>query len=247
VQITTDKLPDLAQKIGQKLLGQLDGFSNVILREIQFDCDWSKSTQHKYFSLLKLLKNELSAIGIELSATIRLHQIKYVKEAGIPPVERGMLMYYNMGKVQEISTVNSILDNQIGAQYLSKLGDYPLPLDVALPLFKWGVLFRDKKMIKLLNQLEETTIADEKRFRKVNKNHWQVIKSTYLDGVYLYENDEIRMEKVVFDELSAAADLLQQQLKRANRSIVFYHLDSMVLKDFEVTELNQISLKFGTK
>ncbi len=243
VNLPKEKLPDLAEKIAQKLLGQLEGLSNVVLKEIQFDCDWSKSTQQKYFTLLKLLRKELQSIEIRLSATIRLHQIKYVAETGVPPVERGMLMYYNMGKVQEITTGNSILDNQIGQQYLAKLKQYPLPLDLALPLFKWGVLFRDNKMIKLLNQLEEAAIADQERFRKIDKNHWQVIKSTYLDGVYLYKNDEIRIEKVVFNELSAAAGLLQPQLKTADRSIVFYHLDSMVLKDFELEELNQVLLK----
>lgn len=244
VHLPKEKLPDLAKKIAQKLLGQLEGLPNVVLKEIQFDCDWSKRTQQKYFTLLKLLRKELQSIDIRLSATIRLHQIKYAAETGIPPVERGMLMYYNMGKVQEIATGNSILDNQIGQQYLANLKQYPLPLDLALPLFKWGVLFRDNKMMKLLNQLEEAAIADPERFRKVDENHWQVIKSTYLDGVYLYENDEIRIEKVAFNELNAAADLLQKQLKNADRSIVFYHLDSMVLKDFKVKALHQILSKF---
>lgn len=246
VNIKEEDLADLAQKIGQKLIGQLADFPNCILKEIQFDCDWSKSTRQKYFSLLNLLKRELMTVDIQLSVTIRLHQIKYATETGIPPVERGMLMYYNMGKVQEQTTENSILDNQIGQQYLANLKKYPLPLDLALPLFKWGVLFRDNKMIKLLNQQKEAELADSKRFRKVDENHWEVIKSTYLDGVYLYENDEIRLEQVKMKELRAAADLLHAQLKRIDRSIVFYHLDSMVLKDYEVTDLNQILLKFGT-
>lgn len=247
VNISAEKLPDLAQKIGQKLIRQLEEFPNIVLKEIQFDCDWSQSTQKKYFTLLKLLKKELAAIDIQLSATIRLHQIKYVEKTGVPPVERGMLMYYNMGKVQEETTENSILDNEIGQQYLAKLKDYPLPLDLALPLFQWGVLFRNNKMIKLLNQLEANELTALNRFHKVDKNHWEVIKSTYLDGVYLYKNDEIRLEKVTFDELNIAAELLQQQLKREDRSIVFYHLDSAVLANFEVAELHPILLKFGTK
>jgi len=189
----------------------------------------------------------LAGIDIRLSATIRLHQIKYVEKTGVPPVERGMLMYYNMGKVQEETTENSILDNQIGQQYIAKLKDYPLPLDLALPLFQWGVLFRANKMIKLLNQLDAIELADPNRFRKVDENHWEIIKSTYLDGVYLYKNDEIRLEKSTVDELNIAADLLEQQLKREDRSIVFYHLDSAVLMNFEVEALDSILLKFGTK
>ncbi len=244
VHISNDQLPDLANKVVQKLKGQMGLFSTLTINEIQFDCDWTQSTRIKYFELLTLLNQFFEPQGITLSATIRLHQIKYAQKTGVPPVARGMLMYYNMGTVQKETTGNSILDNEIGAKYLDKLAPYPLPLDVALPLFQWGVLFRNNKMIKLLNQLTANELSDVQRFAKINKNHWEVIKSTYLNGVYLYKNDKIRLEKVDRATLTAAADLLQQQLKRDNRSIVFYHLDSTVIQQFKITELKEIIKKF---
>lgn len=240
VQLPTEKLPDLAEKIIQKLTAHMEAFEPNKIQEIQFDCDWSQSTKAKYFSLLTLLNNTFEARGIYLSATIRLHQIKYAHKTGVPPVKRGVLMYYNMGEVQKETTVNSILDNAIGAKYLSKLADYPLPLDVALPLFQWGVLFRKDKMIKLLNQLSTTALVDTQRFTQINKNHWEVIKSTYLNGVYLYKGDKIRLEKSELTDLKKAAELLQKQSKIENRSIIFYHLDSTVLRHFKVEDLAAI-------
>jgi len=153
-------------------------------------------------------------------------------------------MYYNMGNVQKETTNNSILDNTIGAKYLSQLADYPLPLDLALPLFQWGVLFRNNKMIKLLNQLTASELRDSQRFMKIDKNHWEVIKSTYLNGIYLYKNDHIRLEKSELPDLEVAADLLQKQLKIDNRTIAFYHLDSTLIQQFEVVDLKAIIGKF---
>jgi len=244
VQIPDDQITDLANKIIQKLKGQMTTFTNHAIKEIQFDCDWTQSTQAKYFDLLTVLNKAFNPIGINLSATIRLHQIKYVQKTGVPPVKRGVLMYYNMGEVQKETTVNSILDNTIGAKYLDKLAIYPLPLDIALPLFQWGVLFRKDKMIKLLNQLTAGDLSDDQRFTKIDKNHWEVIKSTYLNGVYLYKNDQIRLEKVEITALNTATQLLQKQLKKDKRSIVFYHLDAMVIQSFKITELKEIIQQF---
>ncbi len=178
--------------------------------------------------------------GIVLSATIRLHQIKYFQKTGVPPVQRGMLMYYNMGEVQNVNAINSILDNQVGRQYLANLRDYPLPLDVALPLFQWGVLFRNNRMIKLINQLEVGDLSDIQRFAKKGENTWKVVKSTYLNGYYLYKNDLIRLEKVQLEQLAEAALLLQSKLRRADRNVVFYHLDSKVILHFSVGNLERV-------
>ncbi|MEM1119970.1 MAG: hypothetical protein AAGJ18_05940 [Bacteroidota bacterium] len=240
VQIEATAIPDLAQKIAQKLKGQIADVDRSF-EEVQFDCDWTVSTKNKYFQLLQLLKKELPTTT-NLSATIRLHQIKYLEKTGIPPVNRGMLMYYNMGEVQQLTTNNSILDNAIGQKYIDRLGEYPLPLDVALPLFQWGVLFRNDKMIKLLNQLTEQDLADRQRFNKVSENRWEVVKSTYLDGVYLYAGDWIRLEKSEIEDLKIATNLLQQYLKKEDRRMAFYHLDSAVVAQYPVDFLRSLLL-----
>lgn len=240
VQLPQTKIEDLADKIYQKLNGQMTQFEHQEIQEIQFDCDWTASTKDKYFLLLKMLNKHFISEGIFLSATIRLHQIKYAQKTGIPPVQRGMLMYYNMGKVQSRETENSILDNTIGRQYLEHLADYPLPLDIALPLFQWGVLFRNGELIKLINQLSESALVDKERFVKLRPNTWEVRKSTYLNGYYLYEQDIIRLEKVIFSELHFAAKILNSKAKKENRTVVFYHLEEEIIQNFSAEELSEI-------
>ena len=115
------------------------------IHELQIDCDWTLQTKAKYFELLNQLSKQLDAnhshfgYKVALSATIRLHQIKFYRTTGVPPVARGMLMYYNMGDWKSPRTENSILDLNTASRYADYVSDYPLPLDVVLPLFRWAI------------------------------------------------------------------------------------------------------------
>ncbi|MCB1305549.1 MAG: hypothetical protein KDK37_14780, partial [Leptospiraceae bacterium] len=81
------QISSLAQNI-VRLIGKI-GFSG---NEIQLDCDWNAGTKIAFFSLIQKLR-ELSSRKwgrpIQISATIRLHQLKYVRSTGIPPADRG--------------------------------------------------------------------------------------------------------------------------------------------------------------
>lgn len=85
-------LPELATHVTEAIT-RISRQNAITFREVQFDCDWSGSTRDRYFKLLTLLASRLHC---PLSATIRLHQIKYADQTGIPPVARGMLMLYNV-------------------------------------------------------------------------------------------------------------------------------------------------------
>ena len=133
IQLPSNSIPDLAQKIVYKI--KTLAISEI--QEIQLDCDWSPSTEKKYFQLLTAIRQN---IDVTLSATIRLHQVKFAEATGVPPVDKGMLMFYNMDEVGQLETQNSILDLEIAQQYLHNFNKYPIPLDVALPLFSWTCL-----------------------------------------------------------------------------------------------------------
>ncbi|HEY6900014.1 MAG TPA: hypothetical protein VI233_05200, partial [Puia sp.] len=113
-------------------------------REIQFDCDWTTKTAAKYFYFLQQVRQLLPSDSIRLSATIRLHQFKYPDKTGTPPVDRGMLMVYNVGDLKQYSPVNSIFEWKKAAAYFTGGKEYSLPLDIALPAYSWGLVFRDK-------------------------------------------------------------------------------------------------------
>jgi len=240
-QIKNKQIVVLSEQIAAKIKEQFKAFPQHTIQQIQFDCDWSRTTKEKYFSFLELMRQELATLDIELSATIRLHQVKYFEKTGIPPVERGLLMFYNMGEVMKPSTKNSILDLTVAKQYTTTLANYPLPLDLGLPLFRWGVLFRHGKMIQLINQLAPTSLVDSTRFLAKDPNHYMVLKGTYLNGLYLYEADEIRLEAISIKELNAAVDLLSPYFKNTNFDLLFYHLDEEIIEGFKAEELRMVN------
>lgn len=216
--------------------------------EIQFDCDWTPQTQAKYFALLDAIKKIASAQSYPnhapsaplLSATIRLHQLKYPEKTGVPPVDRGMLMCYNMGDLDDWATENSILDTTILKSYLTPTTKYSLPLDVALPLFRWGVLFRDGRLVKLLNGLSEADLQDTARFEKTAPTRYEVKKSTYLQAHYLYAGDQIRLEGVSAEALVAAAKLLANLRSETPATVAFYHLDTAALRLFPKEKIQDV-------
>jgi hypothetical protein len=68
---------------------------------------------------------------------------QYRERTGVPPVDRGMLMFYNMGKLSAEPGARSIYDADAAERYLARVGEYPLPLDLALPIWSWTVQVRD--------------------------------------------------------------------------------------------------------
>lgn len=237
LNLPVSEIPQLATNICDKIRA----LAKAPFDEVQLDCDWSEKTRSPYFQLLEAMRQNLGP-AVRLSATIRLHQVKYPKQTGVPPVDRGMLMFYNMGDVEAGEERNSILNLETAQQYLDKnTAQYPLPLDVALPLFSWGVLFREGKMIRLINNLTTAELAEDERFRAIEPSRFEVVRSGYLDGYYLYAEDEIRIEAVQPENLMAAAQLVKRYLpKTAQRNLAFYHLDPALVERFNQQVMDSI-------
>jgi hypothetical protein len=129
------------------------------IREIQLDCDWTESTKESYQKLCQLVKTELATRNIQLSLTIRLHQMQETP----PPADRGVLMLYNTGALKNPNTNNSILDIEDIKPYLRKT-TYPIPLDYAYPVFSWGVKFNRNKFVSIVSS-EESLVTDDEHIR----------------------------------------------------------------------------------
>ncbi len=221
--LLAEKTASLLADLAPKLPGGLP--KNLLL-----DCDWTAGSRDGYFLFLKKLAEKLPSH--RLSATIRLHQFKRPEETGVPPVASGLLMCYNTGELTDWQTENSILDSVELKKYLRGggvlKGRYPLPLDVALPVFGWGVVFRDGRFFKLIHGLEASQLVDHQRFGPISASRLSVKKETLLEGIYLHPGDLIRLEKPSPELVElAAAELRRLGLPNSDEPTVgFYHLDS---------------------
>jgi hypothetical protein len=145
-----------AEMIVERLLAMCSYNKCGKISEMQFDCDWTSSTKDTYVNLCKAAKRLLEAKDIDLSITVRLHQLT----ESAPDVDRGVLMLYNTGAFKNFDTRNSILDIRDAKIYLKKL-KYQIPLDYAYPAFGWGVKFRDKKFVSIVPESDTATDENE--------------------------------------------------------------------------------------
>ncbi|HMO41169.1 MAG TPA: hypothetical protein PKC76_18150 [Saprospiraceae bacterium] len=242
-QLSDADLSVLTDRIAEKIDALWQQIPEQTLREVQFDCDWTTSTRERFFRFLTLFQNKKP--DLQLSATIRLHQVRDATATGVPPVHRGMLMLYNTGDLEDWHEDNSILNLTTARYYLQPPPRYPLPLDVALPVFGWGVLFRDGRMIRLINNLQAADLTDTTRFDKIADNRFEVQKSTYLNGYYLYENDQVRIENSQPEQLAQAIELVRPVLRKPRRMrLAFYHLDTTTIKQFPYETLEALGAHF---
>lgn len=234
---TFDMLPEkdcatLANKITRKIK-QLNTDMNkddTIARvsELQIDCDWTASTQKKYFLFLQVFKKENP--GITLSATIRLYPYKYPDKMGVPPVDKGILMCYNLGKITNADTRNSIFDLQDLRQYLNG-NKYPLPLDLAFPVFGWYAWFRDNQFKRIVYQ-DENFITDTTVFAAEQDHRYRFHRDTVIDDNYFREGDLLRREYPDQRELSAAIALMTDKIPDYQR-IAFYYWNLPSINTYE--------------
>lgn len=195
---------------------------------VQFDCDWTESTRQAYFSFIKRYK-QLSRQPV--SATIRLHQVKYPKRSGIPPVDHAVLMYYNMGKI-DASQKNSIYDKATAGRYNLYIRDYPMQMDVALPIFSWGLKIRNGQVIELLNKIYFFHFQNDSNFNAISSNRFVTKNACFKAGYYFAKDDVIKIENISTDQLLQMAGQLSDHSEKI-KNIIFYDLDSSNLVQYE--------------
>ncbi len=230
------------EKLADKMLdyiSQINKKNNIETSEVQIDCDWTLASKDNFMMFMEILKSKTTDT---LSATIRLHQIKYSKTTGIPAVDYGVLMYYNMGKIAADNS-NSIYDRKIAEQYLSKLAEYPLLLKVALPIFSWAVQIRTNKVVGLSAKITQDDVISND-FEKVSENIFRIKRSHYLKGSLLNKNDLLKIEKVSSKELSDMASDLKKNLKQSSSEIIFFDLNENNIKQYEKSIYKEISSSF---
>lgn len=217
-----------AEQLAEKLSGYIEQINrsyNLTVKQVQLDCDWSLKSKTHYFDFIKYFRAQNS---YQLSATIRLHQVKYHDRTGIPPVDYGVLMYYNMGKITATGA-NSIYDRTTAQKYLPALRSYPLPLKVALPIFSWGVHSIAGEVTDLVGGL---TFAEADTLRQLsrmgNSDCYLVTEPIAYKGQRWQKGDIIKIEEISQTDLLTMKADLTKCLKSAPEEIILYDLNTNI-------------------
>lgn len=177
--------------------------------EVQLDCDWTATTRDGFYALCRAVKQRLPE-GKLLSSTIRLHQL--TQEA--PPVDYGVLMVYNTDDFSNPRVTNSILNEQTVEAFVKRRLDYDLPLDIALPIYQWNLVF-----------------SKSGQFRRIEK-----YAESYAD------DEEYRFESVPYATLQRTQEILAKYLDMTpgNHSTILYHLDPNNINNYSHEQIEDI-------
>jgi hypothetical protein len=208
-------LPALAERTW-RLTRHLAEAGGLTVRELQVDCDWTATTRAAYFAFLDHLGELSRPAGVTLSATIRLHQVKYRERTGVPPVERGMLMFYNMGRLSADAATASIFDPASARRYLARVREYPLPLDAALPLWSWTVQLRAGEVVGLLQSTDPAELDAIPWLRRLAPDRFVATRTAFLHGEVVREADVLKAERTGADETRSAAEMVAAALGPAS-------------------------------
>jgi hypothetical protein len=181
-------------------------------RELQLDCDWTDASRDAFFAFVRALRTVTRGSRLALSATIRLHQVKYRERTGVPPVDRGMLMFYNMGTFRSDVGARAIFDADAAQKYLARVADYPLPLDVALPIWSWTVHLRDDRVVGLLQSTDPAELAALPFLADAGPDRHVATRTAFLHGELIREGDVLAGEVTGPAETLAAARLVASHL-----------------------------------
>ena len=236
-------IEELANKICQRIIDMNTHFKLEDIIEIQIDCDWTASTQNKYFFLLNQIRKNNYFEDKILSATIRLHQLKYMEETGIPPVDRGILMCYNVSNIKDFDVRNSIFDINEAEQYTDKLSEYKIPLDIALPIYSWGVVFEAQKFRMIINNISLEELENSTDFEKINFNYFKALKRTKVSGIEIDKNEIIRYEKSEIENIIKFSEKLK--LNNNQFTVSLFHLDETTIKNLKNNEAEKIYKAFN--
>lgn len=230
---------DLAQKTND-FIRQINAKNQISCQEIQIDCDWTLASRDNYLEFINGFKK---ISGKQLSATIRLHQIKYFNKTKIPNVDKGILMYYNMGKIAPDS-LNSIYDRNIAIGYLTSLKKYPLSINMALPIYSWAVHIRDGKVIGLKNKIDVVSFKNDANFILTNQKELKVKTSNYKKGTFYKKDDLLKLEGITENDLLEMADDLEENAAAMPAEIIFYDLDEFNIKKYDTTIFEKAANRF---
>lgn len=211
-----------------KLIEEISVANKIKYNEIQIDCDWTLKSKDNYLQLIDLLKSKSIK---NISVTIRLHQIKYFKKTGVPYVERGVLMYYNMGKIG-VDTLNSIYERETAMNYIQSLKNYPLPLNIALPIYSWAIHIRGNKVIGLINKVDRENFSTDSNYIQRGKNFFYVKNNNIKSGSFFEKGDKIKIESISSNSLEEMCEDLQRNINSTPNEIIFYDFDEFNFKNY---------------
>lgn len=231
------------EELVHNLLRKLRMECPVKLHGVLLDCDWTPGTKDRFFQLTRSMNDSLT---VPVIATIRLHQYADPAKTGVPPADRGMLMVYNVGRLQEHGAVNSIFDEASAAPYFAHAKPYPLSLDLALPAFSWGAQFRKGRFLGILQEEQVDEALRRGLLHDPKDGLMLVIVEDNENLPELHLGDEVRMERITPEHITGAVQLARRALNSDTVAVAFFEVGARSFQELDTLFVAGVHRSFGT-
>ena len=183
----------------------------------------------------KMLKKSFFK-NVSTSATLRLYAYKFPNKMGVLPVDRAMLMCYNLIPPFEAGDRNSILNISELNKYLIGSDSYPLPLDIALPIYSSVQVYQNNNFAGIIYNEDSTFFKETKKLN----NTWHLSKmDTVINGIFIRKGDKLKVEKMNFKLINKAIKSILEHVEiDENPTISLFHLEDYELTNFTNEELD---------
>ena len=147
----------------------------------------------------------------------------------------------SLDNARNFKQANSIFNVNLAAKYLA-VKDYPLPMDYALPVFSWTLVYRNNRFLKVFSSDIITEISttnspgypDSTLLQMLEPNVYLVkVPNRYYDAYNLKAGDILKVEACREKELSEASMLIGK--------LPFDTKTTIALFDLDPTDLEKIS------
>lgn len=238
LKISDEEVVELAQNLLRKL--RLESPEKI--HGVMLDCDWSAKTKDGFFKLTRIMNDSLD---VPLTSTIRLHQYAQPAKTGVPPADRGMLMPYNVGQITAPGDGNSIFDLAVADPYFTSGKPYPLPLDIGLPAFSWGVQFRNGKFLGILQDEQVRSAMDLGMLTGETYGTMQVTKENNQAMPQLHLGDVVRVERMTPDVISQVSRLARKAVNSDTLAVAYFEIGTGTFQRMSKQEVSAGFSAFG--
>jgi hypothetical protein len=143
-----------------------------------------------------------------------------------------------MDDIDKITTPNSIVSSKVFEQYINENSSYPLALDLALPIFQWGLIFRLGKLSVISNDLTQASFDPTFGF-PIGTNSFLMKKDTIINETNFCKGDIVRLESSSIKELYRLAEQLSETKLKFGQ-VIYYHLSQAHLNPYHAQHLSAI-------
>jgi hypothetical protein len=230
------------EELAHNLLRKLRMECPPTIHGVMLDCDWTEKTKARFFRLTRIMNDSLD---VPLIATIRLHQYAQPFQTGVPPADRGMLMPYNVGQITAPGDGNSIFDIAVAEPYFTGTKPYPLPLDIGLPAFSWGVQFRNGKFMGILQDDQVRTAMNFSMLSGETDGTMQVTQENNTVLPELHLGDVVRMERMTPEVIAQVAQLARKAVNSDTMAVAYFEVGTGTFQRMDRTQVKAGYEVFG--